>query len=282
MDYEEYIEIQRVERLNYQKAVALSIRNLTESQRSWIRAVLNDEDDSDSLDIAPAYLYRVKTQIERNSNKETVRCQLDMLRKGMQKFSPKELLKHRNNNERITKGVENFEGIYIIHNITIDIYYIGQSLKVLDRVIQHFSKDLRRIKNNVSDGFPVIYSDFKSGNEFSISLIPIEKTNFSTLNELEDNAIRAYKSLVPNGYNRNSGNLLVKAHFKNDEYQKAATLLLENIKETNLFLSLTNDTKRIYYTRILYLELALPYNLHFSSTFIDFIRAYKKENKKRT
>ena len=281
MDYEEYVENQRVESLNYQKALALSIQNLTDSQRSWIRSVLNDEDNSNSLDIAPSYLYRVKTQNERNSNKEVVKDKLEMLRREMKKFSPEELLKLKYNNQRIIQGVENFVGIYIIYNSTKDMYYIGQSIRVVDRVMQHFLNDQKRVNHNLYDGLPVIYNDFKSGNEFSISLIPLDETSFSTLNELEDNAIRAYKSLAPNGYNRNSGNLLVKAHFKNDDYREVANLLLENIKETNLFLSLTNNKKRHQYTRILFLELALSYNLNFLLSFVDFIRVYRKETKKR-
>ena len=141
--------------------------------------------------------------------------------------------------------------------------------------------DQGRIQHKMQDELPVIYNDFKSEDEFSISLIPLEKTNFTNLDDLEDNAIRAYNSLFPNGYNRNPSNLMVNAHFKNKDYQEVANLLLENIKETNLFLSLTNNKKRHEYAQILFLELALPSNLNFLLSFVDFLRAYRKETKKR-
>ena len=86
MNYEEFQEIQRLERIDYQKAVALSIQNITENQHCWIRAVLNNEDDSEFPTVAPSYLYRLKTHNERNLNKNLVKDELDMIRKESKSF----------------------------------------------------------------------------------------------------------------------------------------------------------------------------------------------------
>jgi hypothetical protein len=199
-----------------------------------------------------------------------VRKELDELRKKLMKFTPKELLELRNKNERESRGIYNLSGIYIIHNCENDIYYVGQAERVFDRTYMHFVID---------KGNPEMYDDYRLGDEFSISLIPLEKTSFSSLNELEDNAIRAYDSF-PNGYNRMPGNVMDKHIFKSDDYQKVAEFLVDKIKGTELFLSLSNRTKRIVYTSNLFSEHGLSFNANFINGFADVIKEYQKANKK--
>jgi hypothetical protein len=286
MDNEKSQEILRLitgKKIAYQRAVALSIQDLTEDERNWIRVVLSG-DDYNSLEISPSYSYRIKTEIERNLNKGIVRKELDTLRKKLRKFTPEELLEIKNEKEREIRGIENFAGIYIIHNRIKDMYYVGQSESVFDRVNKHFvinpETKSGRYKLNVLFNLPEIYNDYNSGDEFIISLIPLVTTSFPTLNELEDNAIRAYDSLVPLGYNRNSGNKMDKPIFKDDDYQKVADLLLEKITGTEMFSSLSNDSKRIEYTRTLFSELVLKSNSHFLFNFVKMIKVYQKANKK--
>lgn len=240
---------------------------LTENNLNWIRRVLSDYNP---LEISPSYFYKMKTEIERDGNKGIVRKELDDVRKKMIKFTPQKLLKFRNKNESESQDIYNFPGIYIIHNCVKDIYYVGQSERVLDRVYKHF------LINAGNDG---VYKDYSLGNEFSISLIPLESTSFSSLNDLEDNAIRAYDSFQK-GYNRMPGNVMDKHIFKSDDYQKAADLILDKIKGTELFLSLSNNRKRMAYTTSLFSELRLPYNIHFIIGFVKMIKEYQKANKK--
>ncbi|USK62463.1 excinuclease ABC subunit C [Peribacillus asahii] len=244
---------------------------LTEDELKWIRQVLSDG-DYDSFEISPSYFYKKKTEIERNANKGNVRKELDALRKKMRKFTPQELLELKNEKERKNQGIENFDGIYIIHNCVKDIYYVGQAKGVFNRAYKHFAKDLAN---------PEVYKDYCRGNEFNISLIPLEKTSFSLLDDLEDNAIRAYES-YPLGYNRMPGNILNKPTFKNDDYQKVAELILNKIKGTEWFLRLSNGRKRWEYTYRLLLEYKLPLDIHFICTFSEVIKEYKKDNKKST
>ena len=67
--------------------------------------------------------------------------------------------------------------------------------------------------------------------------------------------------------------------FQNDDCQQAAEFLLDRIKETDVFWSLTNDKARKKYTSLFFGELILPVNSVFSLHFIRLLRAYRKTNK---
>jgi hypothetical protein len=254
-------------KIDFQREVAQSVQALKEEERNWIREVLSDYDPFE-IEISPSYFYRMKTIAERNANKEAVRKELNQLREERKTFSPEDLLEFRDKNTR--ESQDNFLGIYIIHNCDRDCYYIGQAEKILDRVFKHFLKD---------GGSPEIYRDYRSGDTFVIHLIPLIKTSYSSLNELEDLAIRAYDSLIPFGYNKNPGNIMDQPIFKSEEYEKVANLLLDKIKETDIFWNLSNDQKRRRYTMTLLKELVVRDNPHFTRTFMDLIKAYRKANK---
>ncbi|WPU78000.1 excinuclease ABC subunit C (plasmid) [Bacillus sp. RA(2023)] len=253
---------------------------LTGDELNWIKQVLNDYEPG----ISASYFYRKNIEIERNKNKGIVRKELDNLRKKMIKYTPLELLELKSKKVRESRDIKNFSGIYIIHNCVKDLYYIGQAVKVFDRAYTHFVKNPElqkgRYELNFEFNLPEIFHDYNLGEKFSISLIPLENTSFLTLNELEDNAIRAYDSLVPNGYNRNPGNVMDKPIFKNDDFEKAANLILDKIKGTEVFLTLTNNRKRLWYAIDLLSELGLPKNLPFAHDLADLIKAYQKANKK--
>jgi len=242
MDNEKSLEILRVitgKEIAYQRAVALSVQVLTEEERTWIRQVVNGYDsDSDSLTISPYYVHLKKIQFERNVNKEIVRKELDALRKEIKKFTPQELIK-LGNKERESQGIENFEGIYIIHNLVKDIYYVGQSIGVFGRAYKHFvtnpTENRARYSLSVEFNLPEIYDDYRLGEKFNISLIPLENTSFSTLDEFEYNAISAYNASVEyGGYNRTHGNVINKGFFQNEDLEKAANLILNKINGTEI------------------------------------------------
>lgn len=241
----------------------------TDDELNWIGEVLN-EDDRDPLEISPTYFYKKKIESEQNANKEIVRKELDALRRQTIEFSPQELLMLRNENERKRLGVNNFEGIYIIFNRNNDLFYVGKAEKIFDRAYAHF------VKNK---GNPEIYEDYVLGHKFSIHLIPKDSTSFSTLNELEGSAIRAYDSLFPHGYNKVIGSILDKPIFKNEDYEQIADFLLDKIKEKEEFTNLTNRKKRLKYVIDLFSEHGLPNNWGFISPFAFMIQNYQKANK---
>lgn len=266
--------------LAYQKEIALSVQDITNGQREWLRNLLSKEKD-DSLNVSASYIYRRQTEDERNANIRPTRKKLDTLRNQGRMFTPEELLEYKATQDK--NSLANCAGIYIIHNRSKDMYYVGQAKKLVDRASQHFTSNpannQARKRMNELMNLPEVYIDYRSKDQFSISLLPLENSSFSTLNELEDNAIRAYDSIAPAGYNRISGNLMDKPVFQNDNCQQAAEFLLEMIKETDVFWSLTNDKARKKYTHLLFWELVLPGDFVFSIDFVHLLRAYRKANK---
>ena len=96
---------------------------------------------------------------------------------------------------RTMSAAHNFPGIYLIHNTTKGIYYVGQGERVLDRVNMHFT----------GKGNGDVYADYKFGDSFLIRIIGLQGSGFDTLNELERYAIDEYKAFEI-GYNRQRGN----------------------------------------------------------------------------
>ena len=89
----------------------------------------------------------------------------------------------------------NYAGVYIIHNESKNLYYIGQGKQVLNRVNAHFT----------GHGNGDIYADYKYGDRFTIKTIALDHSGFPTLNELERYCISCYDSYW-HGYNKTRGN----------------------------------------------------------------------------
>ena len=91
--------------------------------------------------------------------------------------------------------IPKFKGCYIFHNLTKDIYYVGQSINVAQRVANHIQ----------GRGNADVYFDLRSGDDFRVSIINIKNTNYSTLNSLEKYLISLYDANT-HGYNKTAGN----------------------------------------------------------------------------
>ena len=89
----------------------------------------------------------------------------------------------------------NFAGVYILHNKTKDLYYVGQGKQVLNRVNAHFT----------GHGNGDVYADYKYGDQFTIRTIALENSGFSSLNALERYCISYYHAFY-RGYNKPRGN----------------------------------------------------------------------------
>ena len=105
-------------------------------------------------------------------------------------LSASDFLTHRD-----TLRQSDFTGVYVLHNKTKDMYYVGQSIKVVDRVGQHFT----------GHGNGDVYADFKYGDEFEISTVALADSGYDSLNDLERETIAAYDA-YDHGYNRTAGN----------------------------------------------------------------------------
>lgn len=130
--------------------------------------------------------------------KRKVKKQIKALASNQLVLSPKEFFKLRNAKGK-GKGhysaKYNFAGVYILHNETKDLYYVGQAQKILDRVNNHFT----------GKGNGDVYADYKYGDVFTIQMISLLESDCDTLNELERETIDAYDA-VKKGYNKKRGN----------------------------------------------------------------------------
>ncbi len=130
--------------------------------------------------------------------KHRTKKRIKQLASNSVEITPKEFLKYRKDilsRNRNTIQRANFEGVYIIHNVSKDLFYVGQAQRILDRLNQHFT----------GHGNGDVYADYKYGDKFTIRTIALRKSGFKTLNELERNAIETYDA-CKKGYNKTKGN----------------------------------------------------------------------------
>lgn len=86
-------------------------------------------------------------------------------------------------------------GVYIIHNESKDMYYVGQAKRLFFRINQHFT----------GHGNGDLYADYKYGDDFAIKIIPLADSGYQDLDLLEKDLIKKYDA-YNSGYNRTSGN----------------------------------------------------------------------------
>lgn len=75
-------------------------------------------------------------------------------------------------------------GIFIVHNATKDLYYVGQSAKAIDRAAIQF----------LGRGNCDVYADYKYGDSFNVRIVPLSGSGYENLNELKRAAIQALEA----------------------------------------------------------------------------------------
>lgn len=75
-------------------------------------------------------------------------------------------------------------GIFIVHNATKDLYYVGQSAKAIDRAAIQF----------LGRGNCDVYADYKYGDSFNVRIIPLTGSSYESLSELKRAAIQALEA----------------------------------------------------------------------------------------
>lgn len=75
-------------------------------------------------------------------------------------------------------------GIFIVHNATKDLYYVGQSAKAIDRAAIQF----------LGRGNCDVYADYKYGDSFNVRIVPLSESGYESLNELKRAAIQALEA----------------------------------------------------------------------------------------
>lgn len=88
-----------------------------------------------------------------------------------------------------------FTGVYVLYNKTKDLYYVGQAKSVFSRVNNHFT----------GHGNGDVYADYKYGDQWTIQMLQLDGSGYSSLNELERHAINVFNA-HKRGYNKTKGN----------------------------------------------------------------------------
>lgn len=103
---------------------------------------------------------------------------------------------------RMTNGkyshIDNM-GVYIIHDIDADKYYVGQSVNVIKRVRGHFNG---RVSSGGSGDIDVA---LKMGHNIRVALLEFDSKLYRDLDHMEREYIKKFNSYY-NGYNRTRGN----------------------------------------------------------------------------
>lgn len=86
-------------------------------------------------------------------------------------------------------------GVYLLFNKTKNKYYVGQSKRIFYRINNHF----------FGKGNRGVYYDYCHGDTFTIKIIPLIKSNYTSLNKLERHTIAVFKA-YRKGYNKTRGN----------------------------------------------------------------------------
>lgn len=139
---------------------------------------------------------------KREEKRRELDKQLEDLENSVAEITPEEFIQMRNysfggRGKPSYVLMYNFAGVYILYNKTKDMYYVGQSKQVLNRVYAHFS----------GKGNGDVYADYKKGDSFIIKMIALENSGFSSLNALERNMIAKYNAFSK-GYNKTRGNFV--------------------------------------------------------------------------
>lgn len=75
-------------------------------------------------------------------------------------------------------------GIFIVHNASKDLYYVGQSAKAIDRAAIQF----------LGRGNCDVYADYKYGDSFNVRIVPLSESGYESLNELKRAAMQALEA----------------------------------------------------------------------------------------
>ena len=81
-----------------------------------------------------------------------------------------------------------FEGVYIIHNCTKNIFLVGKSKKVLRKVDRHF----RGFENED------VYEDYEKGDIFKVRIIKFEDSDYNNIDKLVQDMKKKYGTYIYN------------------------------------------------------------------------------------
>ncbi len=105
-------------------------------------------------------------------------------------------LRNKKKGNKLASQKCNVPGVYILHNKTKHMYYVGQATHIVSRVNSHFT----------GKGNGRIYADYAHDDRFYVRFVTLKKSHMKNLNDLERKYIEKYKA-NETGYNRTKGNI---------------------------------------------------------------------------
>lgn len=93
-----------------------------------------------------------------------------------------------------------FVGVYVLYNENKKACYVGQAMRISDRISDHFNG-----RDNKTTGGGSIYRDFMNGDEIKIYVFPLKDSGYDNLNVFEKKMIEKCFSYLY-GYNHTIGN----------------------------------------------------------------------------
>lgn len=131
---------------------------------------------------------KAEREYEKHIKEEQEFCQ--RLTSGDETITPEKFFDIKKFNK-----MNDFTGVYIIYNHDKKMFYVGQAVRILFRVNQHFT----------GHGNGDVYADYKYGDTFTIRLLPLSESGFNSLDEFEKDMIQKTNA-YENGYNKTHGN----------------------------------------------------------------------------
>ena len=178
-------------RVDYSKAVAKKISEIKKiccMKDGYFRATFCEYVNDNYSSIVRKNLFNIIKKYLRHISKMISRNLEDFLNSNVD-ITPKQFF------ETKSKQSGDVVGVYVIYNMTKNMYYVGQAKRLFFRVNQHFT----------GHGNGDVYADYKYGDEFVIKIIKLSDSGYSDLDRLEKDLIKKYNAYDA-GYNRTSGN----------------------------------------------------------------------------
>lgn len=127
--------------------------------------------------------------------KRYIKRRITKLATGKLKTTPKQLIKLYNaqlighNHTRYARQFD-FSGVYVVHNTTRDMYFVGSGQTVINHAVQSFCRS-----NDTG-----LYHDYKNGDRFKVSMFAVDKSEYAGINAARQAVIKQYNA-YPHGYN---------------------------------------------------------------------------------
>lgn len=124
----------------------------------------------------------------------------------------------KQNDIKILKQLD-FEGVYVIHNCTKDIFCVGKSKRVLRKVDRYF----RGYENEE------VYADYEDGDEFKVKIIKYEDSNYDNIDELLKEKTNEYGKYIVKEDRKKVQKKNIKKNKKENKSTKQSLLSLFGI-----------------------------------------------------